>query len=83
MIDVTIDNGTTNSGEGGPVVIPPTEFSLTEDQARALVRALAQVLEEPVVCGMRGTCALYPQNKVAYSDDGARDPAVVVKVREE
>lgn len=58
-------------------------FELTLDQARALIRALAQVLGEPMVCGMRSTCALYPKNAVAYHDDGAVDPTVVVSVRED
>jgi hypothetical protein len=58
-------------------------LTLTEDQARALVRALSQLLDEPSVCGLRGTCALYPQNKVAYHDEGAADPSVVVTKRED
>jgi hypothetical protein len=58
-------------------------FTMTEDQARSLVRALSQVLNEPAVCGLRATCALYPKNKVAYHDEGAADPAVVVTKRED
>jgi len=70
-IDITIDDGDLRT------------FTLGEGQARSLLRALSQVLEEPVVCGIRGTCALYPQNRVAYSDEGAADPSVVVTKREE
>jgi hypothetical protein len=58
-------------------------FSLTDERARSLVSALAWVLEEPEVCRLRSTCTLYPQNKVVYHDEGAADPGVVVKVREE
>jgi hypothetical protein len=59
------------------------KLSLTDSLARSLLRALSQALEEPQVCGIRGMCALYPQNKVAYHDEGAADPGVVVCVREE
>lgn len=69
MIDIKINEG--------------PSFSLTDERARSLVRALSQVLEEPAVCGLRGTCTLYPQNKVVYHDECAEDPGVVVKVREE
>jgi hypothetical protein len=58
-------------------------FKLTREEALSLVRALAQVLNEPQVCGIRSSCALYPKNKVAYHDEGAADPAVVVRVRED
>lgn len=58
-------------------------FELTREEALSLVRALAQVLNEPEVCGLRGTCALYPKNKVAYHDEGAADQAVVVRARED
>jgi hypothetical protein len=58
------------------------QFELTREEALSLVRSLAQVLGEPEVCGLRATCALYPKNKVAYHDEGAADPAVVVRVRE-
>jgi|GEM_PF-5705662 hypothetical protein len=81
MIDVTIKDFLPQL-----FVLPisnDARFTLTEAQARALSRALAQVLEEPKMCGMRATCALYPKNKVAYHDEGAADPAVVVRVRED
>lgn len=57
-------------------------FSLTDERARSLVLALSQVLEEPAVCGLRGTCTLYPKNRVVYHDEGTADPDVVVTVRE-
>ena len=80
MIDVTIKDFLPQPFVS--VISDDARFTLSVDQARALVRAMSQVLDEPVVCGIRGTCALYPQNRVAYSDEGAADPSVVVTKRE-
>ena len=48
---------------GGP------RFSVTEEQARWLARALGRVVGEPKPCSIRGTCSLYPKSQ-EFMDEG-------------